>query len=121
MMADRSLERRVRRELKTVRAMIGIHCRGLHGGGRDLCTDCEALWQYARQRVDRCPFRLDKPTCLKCPVHCYRPEMRERIRTVMRYAGPRMSWRHPVLTLFHFLDGRKPPPPSPARERQEKT
>jgi len=24
----------------------------------------------------------------------------------MRFAGPRMALRHPVLSLFHFLDGR---------------
>lgn len=118
-MAGRSAERRVRRELKTVRAMIGLHCRGLHGAGRDLCAECESLWEYARQRVERCPFRPEKPTCLNCPVHCYKPEMRERIRAVMRYAGPRMMWRHPVLTLFHLIDGRKTPPPSLDRERRK--
>ncbi len=35
--------------------------------------------------------------------------MRERIRDVMRFAGPRMPWRHPYLTLRHMLDGRKEP------------
>jgi hypothetical protein len=29
--------------------------------------------------------------------------MRARIQTVMRYAGPRMLWRHPVLALRHFV------------------
>jgi len=90
--------------------MIGIYCRDHHGGGEDLCEDCGALWSYAAQRADRCPLRADKPTCVKCPVHCYQPAMRERIRLVMRYAGPRMAWRHPVLFLFHFLDGRRKVP-----------
>jgi len=36
--------------------------------------------------------------------------MREKIRAVMRYAGSRMFYRHPILTLFHFIDGfRKEP------------
>jgi hypothetical protein len=36
--------------------------------------------------------------------------MREKVRGVMRYSGPRMTFRHPVLALFHFIDGlrRKP-------------
>jgi predicted amidophosphoribosyltransferase len=94
-------ERRTRLELKTVRVMIGLYCRDRHDGGRELCDDCRALWEYAQQRVGRCPFRADKPTCVNCTVHCFKPAMREQIRVVMRYAGPRMVWRHPILSLFH--------------------
>ena len=104
-----SSERRIERELKTVRAMIAIYCRAHHGSA-DLCSDCGELYEYARERVDRCIFRLAKPTCVNCAVHCFKPDMRQRVRLVMRYAGPRMWWRHPVLTFFHFVDGRKAPP-----------
>jgi len=107
--------RRIRREMKTVRLMIGMYCRDRHGGGRDLCGECGSLWSYAEQRVGRCPFLDEKPTCVNCPVHCYSPAMRERIRLVMRHAGPRMAWRHPVLSLFHFLDGRRKGPSKSAR------
>jgi hypothetical protein len=31
--------------------------------------------------------------------------MKEKIRAVMRYAGPLMIYRHPILALFHFIDG----------------
>lgn len=106
----RTMSRRIRRELRTVEAMIGIYCRGHHGKAGDLCLDCRELLEYARRRVDRCPFRLDKPTCLRCTTHCFKPAMRERIRIVMRYAGPRMPWSHPVLTVFHFIDGKRPVP-----------
>ncbi|MFA5786495.1 MAG: nitrous oxide-stimulated promoter family protein [Actinomycetota bacterium] len=92
--------------------MIAIYCRGNHGTKPGLCTDCPALWKYARQRVERCSFRADKPTCASCPVHCFKPAMRERIREVMRYAGPRMLWRHPMLTFFHFVDGKRQTPKS---------
>jgi predicted amidophosphoribosyltransferase len=98
--------RRISREMETVRRMIELYCRGNHGG-RGLCAECDALWRYAVQRVERCPVRDDKPACSGCGTHCYRPEMRERIRSVMRYAGPRMAWRHPVLSLLHFLDVRR--------------
>lgn len=94
---------RLEREKKTVRAMIALYCRGKHG--KALCPECEALWEYAQGRVERCPFREQKPTCLKCRVHCYESEMREHIRAVMRYSGPRMLRYHPSLALLHLFDG----------------
>lgn len=35
--------------------------------------------------------------------------MREEVKKVMRYAGPRMLWHHPVLSFHHIFDGRKKP------------
>ena len=102
--------RETARELKTVRAMIGIFCRDRHASGRELCAGCSDLWDYAQARVECCPFGEEKPTCANCTVHCYKPEARERIRAVMRYAGPRMTWRHPILTFFHVLNGQRPAP-----------
>ena len=98
------------REKKTVEAMIRLYCRSLHRGKEDLCPDCRELSEYALERLDRCPFGEEKPTCSNCSVHCYKPSMRERIRDVMRYAGPRMFHRHPVLTFHHVLSGRKKTP-----------
>lgn len=106
-MSTTDLAPRTQREMRTVRAMIRIYCKGHHGHGAALCTDCESLWQYAQQRVQRCPFNPDKPTCANCTVHCYKKDMREQIRQVMRYAGPRMLWKHPVLAFLHLWDGRK--------------
>jgi len=54
--------------------------------------------------MENCPFKEGKPVCSACSIHCYKPAMREGIRQVMRYAGPRMLLRHPLLTLAHFLD-----------------
>jgi predicted amidophosphoribosyltransferase len=93
------------RERRTVEAMICLYCRGQHGCPGDLCAACRELADYARARLERCPFGEAKPTCARCPVHCYRPEMRERIRAVMRYAGLRMLLRHPLLALGHLFDG----------------
>jgi len=101
---------RMDREARTVEAMIRIYCRGQHGCADELCAGCQELLDYARQRLHWCPFQEGKTTCARCPVHCYQPAMRERIRAVMRYAGPRMLRRHPVLTLFHLLDGRRKEP-----------
>jgi hypothetical protein len=102
--------------------MIAIACRDLHGGRRGaLCAECAELAAYAEDRLSRCPYGEEKPACTRCPVHCYRPEMRERVRRVMRHAGPKMLLRHPVLSLLHLLvDERREPPglPRPRAARQ---
>jgi hypothetical protein len=98
---------RMARELKTVEAMIDLYCHHQHGPSNGLCPGCEALRDYARQRLQKCPFQENKTTCAKCPIHCYKPELREQIRAVMRYAGPRMLYHHPVLALQHLADGRR--------------
>ncbi len=102
----------IRTEMKTVSAMIRITCADLHGGGA-VCPDCAGLNAYAMRRLELCRFGDDKPTCFNCPVHCYKPEMRERIRGVMRHAGPKMMFRHPWLALVHLWKGRKASPPRP--------
>ncbi len=96
----------ISRERKTIRHMIGIHCRGRHHPHRALCPECEELLDYAMHCIDRCPYREDKPACAKCPIHCHKPDMREKIREVMRYAGPHMMIRHPLLTVLHYVGGR---------------
>lgn len=107
---DRSRYPRLARELATIRAMVRIFCRDTHARRRGLCTECQALMDYATRRVDRCVFGEDKPTCANCKVHCYNAEMRERVRTVMRHAGPRMLLRHPILAIAHLIDGRRQAP-----------
>ncbi len=100
--------RRLSREWKTVTAMLRIYCRDHHHGAPG--CDCDELMRYVSVRLDRCRFGEAKPTCAKCPVHCYQRERREQIKAVMRYAGPRMLWEHPWLSACHLLDGwfRKP-------------
>jgi hypothetical protein len=102
--------RRIQRERRTIRAMIAVYCRGHRHGAGPVCPECQGLLDYALARLDRCPFGPEKTTCANCPIHCYKPDMRQRVRDVMRYAGPRMMLRHPVLALLHSLDGlmRKP-------------
>ena len=106
------------REARTVDAMIELYCREVHGSAAGLGSSCAGLRDYARQRLKKCPFQEGKTTCARCPVHCYRPEMRRRIRAVMRYAGPRMLLRRPRLALLHLVDGlRRLPAPTRAPEQ----
>jgi hypothetical protein len=117
-------QRRLARELKTIRTMLTIYCRDHHANheghaGDALCTECQALSEYAEKRLVYCPFGTDKPTCVNCQIHCYGARQREAVRKMMRYAGPRMLTRHPVLALWHIIDGRRPAPPKPS-ERARK-
>ncbi len=101
---------RIAREQQTIGAMLRIYCRDHHAGRHGLCADCQALLVYAKQRLDNCPFHEQKPACNRCGVHCYSATQRERVKRVMRYAGPRMLLRHPLLSLRHLLDERRPVP-----------
>ena len=98
---------RIRREQRTVAAMIELYCRDEHGSTDYLCEECRTLHDYAMQRLERCPFGEAKSPCANCTVHCYKPVMRERVRVVMRTAGPRMIWKHPILAIRHVIDGRQ--------------
>ena len=102
------------RERATVDLMIRMYCRDHHAGG-PLCAECATLAGYAARRLERCVFGVAKPTCANCKVHCYSADMRGRVKVVMRYAGPRMLLRHPVLGIAHMIDGRRPAPELPAR------
>ncbi|MGE4559823.1 MAG: nitrous oxide-stimulated promoter family protein, partial [Desulfobulbus sp.] len=101
--------RRIRREAHTVATMIQRYCRDHHHTRGALCPECEQLLDYARKRLQNCPFQEEKTTCGKCPVHCYAPQQRTRIRRVMRHAGPRMIFSHPIMALWHLLDGLRRP------------
>lgn len=94
------------REKEVVSLMISLYCRKNHGG-KTLCPDCAELERYARTRSDRCPFMETKTFCANCKVHCYKPEMREKIREVMRFSGPRMLLYHPVMAIRHGIESRK--------------
>jgi YbgA-like uncharacterized protein len=100
---------RIERETKTVAVMIQDYCRD-HHAGTETCLECSELLDYALERLGKCPFQEGKTTCTNCAVHCYKPEIREKIRIVMRYSGPRMIYRHPILALFHLIDRRRKEP-----------
>ena len=95
------------KEARTVACMIEVYCRGHHGGGKPLCPDCQALLDYARLRLSKCPHVDSKPFCSSCAIHCYRPDRKEQIRQVMRYAGPRMLLHHPVIAIRHVMEMRR--------------
>lgn len=101
-----AIQKRLARERVTMGKMVGIYCAAHHerpDGG--LCAECRQFLDYAETRLHKCPYGEQKPTCANCPVHCYKPRQREHAKKIMRYAGPRMLLRHPILAIAHQLDG----------------
>lgn len=93
---------RIEREKSTVEDMIRLYCRR-HLGVETLPDQYADLIAYAHKRLELCKFGNSKPTCRKCPIHCYAPARRELMRTVMRWSGPRMLFYHPIAALRHLL------------------
>lgn len=95
-------------EKETVERMIRFYCNKNHKSSEgSLCEDCDSLLVYAHKRLDYCQFGEDKTTCRKCPVHCYNPEMRQRIKQVMRFSGPRLALRAPITWIRHWVHDRE--------------
>ncbi len=92
------------REQQVVETMIKMYCKGVHHTKNPPCQECAELISYCRTRVQHCPREEEKTFCSSCPHPCYSPEMRARIKKVMRWSGPRMLFVHPVLTIQHALD-----------------
>lgn len=92
------------REKKLVSQMIALYCKKKHHTRDGLCPECAALEAYARQRSEKCPFMETKTFCSNCPVHCYKADMREKIRKVMAFSGPWMLLYHPVTAIRHVLE-----------------
>ncbi len=100
----RDIRKKRENEKRMVSEMIMLYCRRNHGTeSGHLCSECRQLTEYAKERSDKCPFMENKTFCSNCNVHCYRPDMREKIRAVMRFSGPRMIFHHPVATVRHLL------------------
>ena len=104
----RSTEEKREREKQVVSLMIRLYCNKNHKSNKgELCAECAALAEYASLRSDKCPFMENKTFCSNCKVHCYKPEMREKIREVMRFSGPRMLFHHPVMAVRHVIESRR--------------
>lgn len=98
-----------RREQRIVEEMITLYCRKNHqtSSAKGLCPECDALCEYAKKRSEQCPFMEEKTFCSNCSVHCYQPRMREKIRQVMIFSGPRMLLYHPIMALWHLISSKR--------------
>ena len=94
---------RIEREKEVVDKMMRLYCckkLGMH----EPSEEYKVLMEYSHRRLDSCKFGEKKPACKRCPIHCYKPEMREKIRAIMRWAGPRMIIYNPVAAIRHILN-----------------
>nr|WP_297168810.1 nitrous oxide-stimulated promoter family protein [uncultured Dysgonomonas sp.] len=91
----------------TVSKMIAIYCRNRHNSSTVLCEECRVIKDYAYQQLNRCRFGNDKPTCEKCPIHCYKITLRKKMQIIMRYSGPRMIIYHPISAIKHLIHNMK--------------
>ena len=97
----------IAKEKEVVYNMIHLYCEKKHGSLQgNLCLSCQELLRYSHHRLDHCSYGELKPTCRKCEKHCYRPEMRDRIRRVMRFSGPRLLLRAPLDWIRHQMHDR---------------
>ena len=104
---DTPIKPRIEREKKVVRKMIELYCR--HNLHLDhIPQEYIDLAEYACRRLDYCKFGEKKTACKKCPIHCYAPHHRERIRAIMRWAGPRMLIYDPIAAIRHLLNRKAP-------------
>ena len=103
----KSINKKSEKEKRVVTLMIRLYCKKRHGTKTGLCPECMALAEYAFERSDMCPFMENKTFCSNCKVHCYKPEMREKIREVMRFSGKRMLFYRPVTAVRHLIETKK--------------
>lgn len=98
-----SIEAKRLKEQQVAGEMIRLYCRKNHRSKDAVCFECRELLDYAEERSSHCPFMENKTFCSNCSVHCYRPDMRERMRLVMAFSGPRMLFCHPGMALWHLI------------------
>jgi hypothetical protein len=113
---EQELARDQVRDLKVLVRFIGIYCNARHdadirevielpsclGKPDQLCPECAALVAYGIQKRLLCP--LDpKPSCRRCPIHCYSRNYRARIREIMAFSGRRMILRGRLDYIRHYF------------------
>lgn len=91
-------------ELQTVKTMISLYCRKKHKNKFCLCDECRALESYVEKRLVKCPYQDNKTFCSNCKIHCYNVEMRNRIKKVMKFSGPRIMFYHPIVAINHIKE-----------------
>lgn len=97
-------------EYQTIAAMVDIYCKAHKHNSQPVsdCQECQDFLVYAHTKLDRCPYGQGKPSCNKCPIHCYKPHMKDKARQIMVFAGPKMLLHHPMMAIRHLLSARDP-------------
>ena len=99
----------IKRDIQMVEYMVQIYCNNLHDTKGPFCVECEEFLEYAKDRLQRCPYQEGKTACGKCGLACYNSESKEKGMKIFTYSGPRMLFKHPKLALYHMCDALKEP------------
>lgn len=94
---------RIEKEKDVVELMIKLYCRKKHNCGGELCKECKEVLEYAHKRLDLCRFGNSKTSCSKCKIHCYKKDMKIKIKEVMRFSGPRLIIYEPYEFIRHIF------------------
>lgn len=89
----------------TMEAIGKIYCRGNHDAAARsndiMCPDCRQTIEHTLERASSCPYGHNH-NCEDCETHCQRGQSQQDIKRIMRYAAPRMAYRHPLMTLVYL-------------------
>lgn len=102
----KSVEKKRYREKKVITEMVKLYCRKNHKSG-ELCDECKEVLNYSLKRLDHCKFMETKTFCSNCKSPCYNMEMKEKVKKIMKFSGPRMLFYHPLLVIYHIISGIK--------------
>lgn len=94
------------KERRLLSCMVAYYCRKNHGNRVRLCPECADVDRFIRQRC-HCPRQEATRLCRSCPAQCGRPELKEKLRRMVRYACPRMLFRHPVTVSRYVAAARR--------------
>ena len=94
----------ITREKKAAEFMVQIYCKAKHKTKNNICLECDEFKNYAKERIENCPYQAKKPACGVCELSCYPPKEKEKAHKVFTYSGPRMFFKHPIVAIRHIID-----------------
>ncbi len=107
------IKRKIDYEKKMVFYMIKLYCMHNHKeyhkiynktfGSKSICKECEDVYNYACERTSKCRFISTKTFCSACTSHCYKKDMKEKIKKIMFFSGKRMIFHNPAVALKHIF------------------
>lgn len=97
---------KIDKEKDIVKIMVMMYSKGHDKIPYEKNEELKKLYAYCQARLERCPYKEKKSFCSNCKIHCYEKNKRQQIKAVMKYSGPRMLFKHPILLIKHSMQRR---------------